>query len=187
MLSHSSLGPAHLVLHKAQKQVVALLNLLGDWAAFIGAVLILGLVSSWYMIDRGALLTTERDGPWVSWTSAGRADADPYTRAHFARLGTLQLTTEISRSYVAYADSDGGKSIICLRATTVVDGKRISTIVADLPHGTRVTTPRHHVQWIVTEYGAANLSMLTDGERGPALAAIAHPDFRQQLRTSPDA
>ncbi len=43
MLSHSSLGPAHLVLHKAQKQVVALLNLLGDWAAFIGAVLILGL------------------------------------------------------------------------------------------------------------------------------------------------
>jgi len=109
VLSHSSLGPAHLILHKAQKQVIALLNLLGDWAAFIGAVLILGLVSSWYMIDSGALLTTERDGPWVSWTSAGRADADPYTRAHFARLGTLQLTTEISRSYVAYADSDGGK------------------------------------------------------------------------------
>jgi len=109
VLSHSSLGPAHLILHKAQKQVAALLNLLGDWAAFIGAVLILGLVSSWYMIDSGTLLTTEREGPWVSWTSAGRADADPYTRAHFARLGSLQITTEIARSYVAYSDSDGGK------------------------------------------------------------------------------
>ena len=109
MLSHSSLGPAHLILHKAQKQVSALFSLLSDWAAFIGAVLILGLASSWYMIDSGTLLTTEREGPWVSWTSAGRVDADPYTRAHFARLGTLELTTEIARSYVAYTDSDGGK------------------------------------------------------------------------------
>ena len=109
MLSHSSLGPAHLLLHKAQKQVSALFSLLSDWAAFIGAVLILGLASSWYMIDSGTLLTTEREGPWVSWTSAGRLDADPYTRAHFARLGTLELTTEIARSYVAYTDSDGGK------------------------------------------------------------------------------
>jgi len=108
VLSHSSLGPAHLILHKAQKQVSALFNLLGDWAAFIGAVLILGLASSWYMIDSGMPLTTEREGPWVTWTSAGRADADPYTRAHFARLGTLELTTEIARSYVAYKDSDGG-------------------------------------------------------------------------------
>jgi len=109
VLSHSSLGPAYLVLHKAQKQVSALFNLLGDWAAFIGAVLILGLVSSWYMINSGTLLTTEREGPWVTWTSAGRVDADPYTRAHFARFGTLELTTEIARSYVAHTDSDGSK------------------------------------------------------------------------------
>ncbi len=108
MLSHSLIGPAHLFLHNAQKQVSALINLLGDWALFIGVVLIAGLVSSWYMIDSGVLLTTEREGPWVTWTSAGRADADPYTRAHFARLGTLQLTTVIARSYVAYSDSDGG-------------------------------------------------------------------------------
>jgi len=109
VLSHSSLSLAHLFLHKLQKQLVALINLLGDWAAFIGAVLILGLASSWYMIDSGTLLTTEREAPWVTWTSAGRIDADPYTRAHFARLGTLQLTTEIARSYIAYSDSDGEK------------------------------------------------------------------------------
>jgi len=125
-------------LHKAQKQVIALLNLLGDWAAFIGAVLMLGLVSSWYMIDSGALLTTERDGPWVSWTSAGRADADPYTRAHFARLGTLQLTTEISRSYVAYADSDGGK----LHPPATTSSKAVSLARAGgaLPYSTTMAS-----------------------------------------------
>ena len=97
----------HVVLHKVQKRVSILLALLGDWAAFIGVVLILGLGTSWYMIDIGTPLTTVREGPWVSWTSAGRADADPYTRAHFARLGTLQLTAEMTLTYVAFSDSQG--------------------------------------------------------------------------------
>jgi hypothetical protein len=90
-----------------QKRLSMLLELLGDWAAFIGVVLILGLGTSWYMIDIGTPLTTLRQGPWVSWTSAGRADADPYTRAHFARLGTLQLSAELNLTYVAFTDSDG--------------------------------------------------------------------------------
>lgn len=107
MLSHSALTPVHLVLHKVHKRISILLGLLGDWAAFIGTVLILGLGTSWYMIDIGTPLTTERQGPWVSWTSAGRADADPYTRAHFARLGTLQLSAEMTLTYVANTDSEG--------------------------------------------------------------------------------
>jgi len=107
VLYHSALTPLHLLWHKLNKQLSLLFALLGDWAAFIGIVLILGLGSSWYMIDVGTPLTTEREGPWVSWTSAGRADADPYTRAHFARLGTLPLSAEMTLSYVAYSDSDG--------------------------------------------------------------------------------
>ena len=107
MLSHSALAPVHVVLHKLQKRISILLGILGDWAAFIGAVLILGLGTSWYMIDIGTPLTTERQGPWTSWTSAGRADADPYTRAHFARLGTLELSAEMRLTYVANTDSEG--------------------------------------------------------------------------------
>jgi hypothetical protein len=107
VLYHSALTPLHVVLHKVQKRISILLGLLGDWAAFIGTVLILGLGTSWYMIDIGTPLTTERQGPWVSWTSAGRADADPYTRAHFARLGTLQLSAEMTLTYIANTDSDG--------------------------------------------------------------------------------
>jgi hypothetical protein len=109
VLSHSALTPIHVGFHRLQKRFAILIGILGDWAAFIGTVLILGLASSWYMIDVGTRLTTTKHGPWVGWTSAGRADADPYTRAHFARLGTLQLTTEIALTYLAFTDSDGNR------------------------------------------------------------------------------
>ena len=109
VLYPSALTPLHLGLHRMRKRVSMVIGLLSDWAAFIGAVLILGLGSSWYMIDVGTRLTTEQQGPWMGWTSSGRADADPYTRAHFARLGTLQLTTEIALTYLAYTDSDGNR------------------------------------------------------------------------------
>lgn len=109
VLSHSALTPLHVGFHRLQKRLALFVGVLSDWAAFIGAVLILGLASSWYMIDVGTKLTTEKHGPWIGWTSAGRADADPYTRAHFARLGTLQLTSEIAITYLAYTDSDGNR------------------------------------------------------------------------------
>jgi hypothetical protein len=65
-----------------------------------------GLGSSWYMIEKGSSLTTRAYGPWVVWTAAGRADADPYTRAHFARRGTLPVSTSIALTYEANIDSD---------------------------------------------------------------------------------
>lgn len=44
-----------------------------------------------------------------------------------------------------------------------------------------ITTPRHQVDVIVTEYGAAELEGKSIRERGEALAAIAHPEFRDEL------
>jgi acyl-CoA hydrolase len=83
-------------------------------------------------------------------------------------------------------DSEGGRSIICLHSTASVHGKTVSSIVSALPAGTPVTTPRHHVQYVVTEYGVANLGLLTARERREALIAIAHPDFRSALRSDRD-
>jgi acyl-CoA hydrolase len=74
-----------------------------------------------------------------------------------------------------------GKSIICLRSTATVAGARRSTIVAELPAGAIVTTPRHQVDYVVTEWGIAHVGVLGDGARAAALAAIAHPDFRADL------
>lgn len=81
-------------------------------------------------------------------------------------------------------DSQNGKSCICLHSTARPGGQRVSTIVPAFPPGTPTTTPRHHVQYVVTEYGAVNLSLLTDAERAHALVTIAHPDFRDQLRAA---
>ncbi|TMA54716.1 MAG: 4-hydroxybutyrate CoA-transferase, partial [Deltaproteobacteria bacterium] len=77
-----------------------------------------------------------------------------------------------------------GRSFLCLRSTATVGGKRVSTIVPAFGEGTRVTTPRHHVQYVVTEQGAVDLSVLSDVERPRALIGLAHPDFRAALRAT---
>jgi acyl-CoA hydrolase len=49
-----------------------------------------------------------------------------------------------------------------------------------------ITTPRHQVDVIVTEYGVAELEGKTVQERGEALAAVAHPQFRDELLAAAD-
>ena len=74
---------------------------------------------------------------------------------------------------------------MCLPSTAIRDGKLVSRIVHALPPGTLVTTPRHQVDVVITEYGAAELTGLTEAERVSALAAIAHPDLRAALAAQP--
>ncbi len=105
--SLTSLNFMSFTLHRLKKRLAAIVAYTADWALFIGVVLILGLGSSWYMIERGSRLTTITVGPWVSWISAGRPDADPYTRAHEARLGILPLSTEVAQTFIAKRDSEG--------------------------------------------------------------------------------
>ena len=76
--------------------------------------------------------------------------------------------------------SEGGASIIALPATT--PGDKISRITSQLPAGSAITTPRHSVQYVITEYGVADLWGRSLGERARALAAIAHPAFREELQ-----
>jgi acyl-CoA hydrolase len=79
------------------------------------------------------------------------------------------------------SEAPGGKSLLCLKSTAVVQGRRISTIVPRLGADACVTTARHHPQWVVTEHGAADLSALSDVARARALIDLAHPDFRDEL------
>ncbi|MEZ5141782.1 MAG: acetyl-CoA hydrolase/transferase C-terminal domain-containing protein [Acidimicrobiales bacterium] len=74
------------------------------------------------------------------------------------------------------------RSLVCLPSTATVDGTTVSRIVAQLPAGTVVTTPRHQLDVVITEYGHAELRGKTVRERALALAEIAHPDFREELR-----
>ena len=76
------------------------------------------------------------------------------------------------------------RSLLCMRATVTVDGKLRSRIVPWFGPGAVITTPRHQVDTIVTEYGSAELQGKTVHQRGLALAEIAHPDFRDELRAA---
>ncbi len=76
--------------------------------------------------------------------------------------------------------SRGGKPIIAL-PSTAKDGK-ISRIVDALEEGSGVVTSRADVQYVVTEYGVANLFGKSLRERALALIECAHPDFREPLR-----
>ena len=73
------------------------------------------------------------------------------------------------------------RSLICLPATYEKDGQLRSRIVPWFEAGAVITTPRHQVDIVVTEFGAAELEGKTVHQRGEALAAVAHPDFRDEL------
>lgn len=72
-----------------------------------------------------------------------------------------------------------GKSIIAM-TSTAAKGK-VSKIVPFLKTGTPITTSRNDVQYIVTEYGIAQLKGKTLRQRAKALINIAHPNFRKGL------
>jgi len=80
----------------------------------------------------------------------------------------------------AAALSKGGRSIIAMSSTAA--GGKISKIVPVLDEGAAVTTNRYDVEYVITEYGVANLKYRTVRDRARMLIEIAHPDFRPQLK-----
>jgi itaconate CoA-transferase len=74
-------------------------------------------------------------------------------------------------------DSPGGKSILALYSTA--KNGTLSRIVPRLT--SLVTDPRMDTEYVVTEYGAANLKGQSTKERALSLINIAHPKFRDEL------
>lgn len=72
-----------------------------------------------------------------------------------------------------------GKSIMAM-PSTAAKGK-VSKIVPLLDEGAAVTTSRNDVDYVVTEYGIAQLKGKTLKDRARALINIAHPNFRPSL------
>lgn len=76
--------------------------------------------------------------------------------------------------------SKGGRYIVVLRSTS--RGDTVSRIVPTLEPGTVVTVPRVLADIVITEYGIAQLKGKTQRQRAEELIAIAHPNFRDDLR-----
>jgi 4-hydroxybutyrate CoA-transferase len=99
-----------------------------------------------------------------------------------------QLNSEVLKSgqaggiggsvdFMIGAQFPGNKSIIALPSTTK---RGASRIIPCLTKGL-VTAQRTLVQYVVTEYGVADLQFLSAARRAEALAAISHPDHRDEL------
>jgi 4-hydroxybutyrate CoA-transferase len=81
--------------------------------------------------------------------------------------------------------SKGGRFITTL-PSTAGHGK-VSRIVPVFPEGSMVTVPRTLSDIVVSEYGIALLRGKTHRERALELIAIAHPDFRAELKRKAEA
>lgn len=75
--------------------------------------------------------------------------------------------------------SKGGRSIIAMPSTARKG--TVSRIVPIITEGSAVTTPRNDVNYVVTEYGIAQLKGKTLKERTKELIRISHPKFRPAL------
>ncbi len=76
--------------------------------------------------------------------------------------------------------SRGGRAITLL-PSTALEGA-VSRIVAQHEAGSLVTVPRYFADTVVTEYGVARLWGKNHRQRAQELIAVAHPDFRADLR-----
>ncbi len=112
-------------------------------------------------VDLTGQIASETIGPKV-WTGVGG-----------------QTAFSVAANY-----SPGGRSISVLPSTSLVGGERVSRILPMLPEGAVVTVPRTMVDYVVTEHGIAHLRGKTVKERAGELIAIAHPDFRTDLKNA---
>ena len=75
--------------------------------------------------------------------------------------------------------SRGGKAFIVLPATAKDDS--ITRIVPTLTPGTHVSTSKNDINYVVTEFGVAQLRGKTGKQRAQEMISIAHPSFRAEL------
>ena len=96
-------------------------------------------------------------------------------------IGTVQYSGSGGQNDTAEGaiHAKNGRSIIALKSTA--KNGEVSTISAVLPLGSVVTLSRNNVDYIVTEYGIAQMKGRSVKERVENLIAIAHPKFRDQL------
>jgi acyl-CoA hydrolase len=129
---------------------------------------------------------------------------DPYLASKNEKLITINATLQIdllgqcgseSLSHLPYSGtggqsdfvraanrSRGGKAFIVLPSTA--KGNTITRIVPTLTPGTHMSTSKNDINFVVTEFGVAQLRGKSAKQRTRELIGIAHPDFRAELTES---
>ena len=126
---------------------------------------------------------------------------DPYLAAQNDKLIVINATLQIdflgqcgseSLGSLPYSGTGGqvdfvraanrsrdGKAFIVLPSTAKDDS--ITRIVPTLTPGTHVTTGKNDINYVVTEFGVAQLRGKSAKQRVQEMISIAHPDFRAEL------
>jgi 4-hydroxybutyrate CoA-transferase len=113
---------------------------------------------------------------------------------------SVDLTGQISSESIGYQiiSASGGQTAFAIGALLSKGGRSItvipstarrgtaSRIVPALELGTGITVPRNCADYVVTEYGIAHLRGKSLRRRAEELIAIAHPDFRTELKKKAD-
>ncbi|HEY5640285.1 MAG TPA: acetyl-CoA hydrolase/transferase C-terminal domain-containing protein [Dehalococcoidia bacterium] len=83
-------------------------------------------------------------------------------------------------THIAAVQSKGGRAITLLPSTAMHGA--VSRVVAQQEAGSIVTIPRYFADTVITEHGVARLWGKNHRQRAEELIAVAHPDFRADLR-----
>jgi 4-hydroxybutyrate CoA-transferase len=83
-------------------------------------------------------------------------------------------------THISAALCKDGRAVTVMRSTAL-EGT-LSKVVAKHDAGTLVTIPRYLADTVITEHGVARLLDKNHRQRARELIAIAHPDFRADLR-----
>ena len=126
---------------------------------------------------------------------------DPYSAGQNNKLAAINATLQVdllgqcgseSLAHLPYSGtggqsdfvraanrSEGGKAFIVVPSTAKND--TISRIAATLSPGTHVSTSKNDINYVVTEFGVAQLRGKSVKQRAREMISIAHPDFRAEL------
>ena len=126
---------------------------------------------------------------------------DPFIAAKNDKLVAINATLQIdllgqcgseSLGHLPYSGTGGqldfvraanrsrdGKAFIVLPSTA--KGDTITRVVPTLTPGTHVTTGKNDINYVVTEFGVAQLRGKSAKQRAQEMISIAHPDFRAEL------
>jgi acyl-CoA hydrolase len=161
-----------------------------------------GKIVAAFMLGTKRLYEFARDNPMVEMRQVDFTNDTSVIRS-FGSMTAINSAIEVDLTGQVVADSIGhrmysgvggqmdfvrgasltpdGRAIIALPATA--SGGTLSRIVPAIREGAGVVTTRAHARTIVTEFGVAELWGRSLRERAEALIGIAHPDFRDGLRS----
>ena len=162
-----------------------------------------GKIVTAFVMGTKRLYDFVHDNPMVEMRAVDFTN-DSHVIRSFSRMVAINSAIEVDLSGQVVADSIGhqlysgvggqmdfirgaalapeGRAIIALPSTAA--GGTQSRIATSIREGAGVVTTRAHVRTVVTEWGVAELFGKSLRERAEALISIAHPDFRDELRST---